>query len=130
ANPLGVRRLLTRYTCLLRHPVYCPLDASLVSEGAIGEAVNTEPPPWRDDRSLNPLRQRKLALEFAGRFEAEFEPLCTIPIGDPKAESSDTEAPTRGLLWLQDSSTYGSSDNRRVWVFVRGMMISDDARAV
>src|SRR5690606_24089691 len=36
--------------------------------------------------------------------------------------------PLRGLIWLQDSWTYGSSDNRRVWVFVRGMMISDDAR--
>lgn len=121
ANPLAVRALLNRYACLLRYPIYCPLDADLaLREGLLGEAVNAEPPPWRDQRNLNPLRQRKLALEFAGRFEAEFEALCTIPLG--------TAGPTRGLLWLQDSWTYGSSDNRRVWVFVRGMMISDDAR--
>lgn len=120
ANPLAVRRLLTRYACLLRDPIFCPLDATLAErEGAWGEAVNAEPPPWRDDRELPEVRRRKLALEFAGRFETEFEPLCTIDVG---------EGEVRGLLWVQDARTYGSSDNRRVWVFVRGMMISDDAR--
>jgi molecular chaperone HtpG len=124
ANPLAVRRLLTRYACLLRHPIHCPLDPQLaLREAAFGEPVNAEPPPWRDDRELSPLRRRKLALEFASRFEAEFEPLCTIDI-----EPATAEQPLRGLIWLQDSWTYGSSDNRRVWVFVRGMMISDDAR--
>jgi len=133
ANPLAVRRLLTRYACLLRHPIHCPLDPSLVAdagdpgndEGAIGEAVNAGPPPWRDDRELSELRQRKLALEFASRFEPEFEPLCTIAVGpDDRPEGGELG----GLLWIQDAATYGSSDNRRVWVFVRGMMISDDAR--
>ncbi|PRQ08730.1 ATP-binding protein [Enhygromyxa salina] len=126
ANPLAVRRLLIRYACLLRHPIFCPLDVSMVASGlglAEGDAVNAEPPPWRDDRELAPLRRRKLALEFAGRFESDFEPLCTIPIGD----ASD-QPEVRGLLWIQDATTYGSSDNRRVWVFVRGMMITDDAR--
>jgi molecular chaperone HtpG len=156
-NPLGVRRLLERYACLLRYPIYCPLDPELaLREGMFGEAVNAEPPPWRDARELSPLRRRKLALEFASRFEGEFEPLCTIDVGregdqpasgGPRvkvAERSEEtrrggrevnserapapEQPLRGLVWLQDSSTYGSSDNRRVWVFVRGMMISDDAR--
>jgi molecular chaperone HtpG len=119
ANPLAVRRLLLRYACLLRHPIFCPLDGSGFD---LGEAVNSEPPPWRDARELPEVRRRKLALEFAGRFETEFEPLCTIAVG----ERGDAEV--RGLLWIQDSRTYGSSDNRRVWIFVRGMMISDDAR--
>src|SRR5690606_24642104 len=37
ANPLAVRRLLTRYACLLRDPIFCPLDATLAErEGAWG----------------------------------------------------------------------------------------------
>lgn len=118
ANPLAIRRLLTRYASLLQHPVHCPLDGSMAQ---LGEAVNAEPPPWRDPREHSDLRQRKLALEFAARFESQFEPLCVLPLGDDDAE-------VRGLLWVQDSATYGSSDNRRAWVFVRGMMISDDSR--
>jgi molecular chaperone HtpG len=120
-NPLAVRRLLLRYACLLQHPIHCPLDAAAGPE-ELGEAVNAEPPPWRDTRELSEVRRRKLALEFAGRFETEFEPLCTIAVG----ERGDAEV--RGLLWIQDARTYGSSDNRRVWIFVRGMMISDDER--
>lgn len=117
ANPLAIRRLLTRFASLLRHPVYCPLAGSF---DALGEPVNAEPPPWRDAREHSELRARKLALEFASRFESTFEPLCTLPLGEA--------GPLRGLLWVQDSATYGSSDNRRAWVFVRGMMISDDQR--
>lgn len=128
ANPLAVRRLLARYACLLQHPIHCPLDpGSALREGVVGEPVNAEPPPWRDDRELSPLRRRKLAFEFASRFEAEFEPLCVIEVKSSSAEPNEAQ-PLRGLIWLQDSWTYGSSDNRRVWVFVRGMMISDDAR--
>ena len=145
ANPLAVRRLLTRYACLLEHPIHCPLDPS-----EPGEPVNAEPPPWRDDRELSPLRRRKLAFEFASRFESEFEPLCVLNVASSPRPAGDAPAgppgsrrgppfpnhashawgpdPLRGLIWLQDSWTYGSSDNRRVWVFVRGMMISDDAR--
>lgn len=122
ANPLAVRRLLLRYACLLAHPIHCPIDPA-AGPDELGEAVNAEPPPWRDARELSEVRRRKLALEFAGRFEAEFEPLCTIPVGE-----RDDNAEVRGLLWIQDARTYGSSDNRRVWIFVRGMMISDDAR--
>ena len=34
----------------------------------------------------------------------------------------------RGLLWVQDALTYGSWDNRRLAVYVRGMLLDDDAR--
>ncbi len=124
ANPLAIRRLLTRYASLLRHPVFCPLDGSFER---LGEAVNAEPPPWRDTRAHSDLRQRKLALEFVARFESQFEALCVLPLTQPDADPSEA-GPLRGLLWVQDSATYGSSDNRRAWVFVRGMMISDDTR--
>jgi molecular chaperone HtpG len=124
ANPLAIRRLLTRYASLLRHPVHCPIDGSF---DQLGEAVNAEPPPWRDPRELSELRKRKLALEFASRFESQFEPLCVLPLRSTESESEANES-VRGLLWVQDSATYGSSDNRRAWVFVRGMMISDDSR--
>lgn len=124
ANPLALRRLLSRYASLLRVPIFCPLDRALAEgQGAWGEAVNAEPPPWRDDRELPEVRRRKLALEFAARFERQFEPLCTLPV-----PARGPEDPLRGMLWIQDAATYGSSDNRRVWCFVRGMMISDDAR--
>ncbi len=131
ANPLAIRRLLGRYACLLKHPVYAPLDPSRADEGPSGwgEAVNADPPPWRDARAQNELRRQKLAMRFAERFEPSFEPLCTIPIGPQSNDVIEAGVPpTRGLLWVQDAATYGSSDNRRVWVFVRGMMISDDVR--
>ncbi|MCA9686110.1 MAG: hypothetical protein KC457_28315, partial [Myxococcales bacterium] len=129
ANPSAVRRLLSRYVCLLPVPIHCPLDAALARrEDHWGEAVNAVPPPWRPARAggdevenePSPLRRRKLALDFARRFETDFEPLCTMPIVGA--------GPLTGMLWVQDAATYGSSDNRRVWAFVRGMMISDDAR--
>jgi molecular chaperone HtpG len=128
ANPLAIRRLLTRYASLLQHPVHCPLDGSF---DHLGEAVNAEPPPWRNSGAHSDLRQRKLALEFAARFESQFEPLCVLPLGDDGDDEGDDgnrSSSIRGLLWVQDSATYGSSDNRRAWVFVRGMMISDDSR--
>src|SRR5690606_37395782 len=36
--------------------------------------------------------------------------------------------PCRGMIWIQDGATYGTSDNRNVWVFVRGMLVTDDDR--
>ena len=32
------------------------------------------------------------------------------------------------MIWIQDAGTYGNSDNRRVAVFVRGMLINDEER--
>ncbi|MCA9654183.1 MAG: ATP-binding protein [Myxococcales bacterium] len=111
ARPAPVRALLERYCCLLDVPIHC----------GDGPPVNAEPPPWRvDDPERSPLRRRRDALAFARRFEPGFDPLCTIPV-EP-GEGSDL----RGLLWIQDAATYGTSDNRNVSVFVRGMLISRD----
>jgi molecular chaperone HtpG len=109
-----LRSLLERYCCLLEFPIHC----------GEGEPVNAVPPPWRGGDDRSPLRQRKLALEFAERFERRFRPLCTIAL----EREAEADGDARGLLWVQDSATYGTSDNRSVSVFVRGMQVSDDER--
>jgi molecular chaperone HtpG len=106
-----VRALLERYCGLLEVPIHC----------GSGPAVNASPPPWREeDSGSSPLRRRREALEFVRRFEPGFEPLCTLPVEG--GEGADV----RGLIWIQDGATYGTSDNRNVSVFVRGMLINDD----
>lgn len=111
AHPEICESLLRRYCCLLFEPVL--LD---------GEAINRPPPPWRLGDDVPEVRRTRLALDFARRFEPTFEPLCTLPVEPVEGASA------RGLLWIQDGFTYGSTDNRNVSVFVRGMLVSDDAR--
>ncbi|MCX4239473.1 ATP-binding protein [Paraliomyxa miuraensis] len=110
-----VRALLERYCGLLQVPIHC----------GEGPAVNATPPPWRrDEPEPNPVRRRREALEVVRRFEPGFEPLCTLPVRSTPDDAVDV----RGLLWIQDGATYGTSDNRNVSVFVRGMLINDDER--
>lgn len=107
---------LTRYCTLLAHPVHV-CDAQ--------EAVNAETPPWRQEASNvaeHPVRARKRKLAFAERFEARFSPICTMDAGPGHG------APMAGLLWVQDGASYATSDNRNLSVFVRGMLLDDDAR--
>ena len=68
------------------------------------------------------MRERKLRLEFAARFEHDFEPIATIDLAPEGASDA------QGLLWIQDGATYGTSDNRNLSVFLRGMLLDDDAR--
>lgn len=118
----AIRPLLERYCCLLEFPVHC---------GPRGR-VNDIVPPWRDagQQGHSGLRQRKLALELAQRFEPRFAPLCYMDIEpDPGGASQGSQdSPCTGMIWIQDSSTYGTSDNRNVWVFVRGMMVTNEDR--
>ncbi len=113
ADPEVVLALLRRYACLLPLPITCQ-----------GTTVNDEPPPWRlrDDDPL--ARQRTFA--FAQRFEPHWEPLFTLPI--PPANAPADPHGLQGVLWVQGGASYGTLDNRRVWVFVRGMLVSDDER--
>ncbi|MCB9676883.1 MAG: ATP-binding protein [Alphaproteobacteria bacterium] len=109
ANPVRVRTLLSRYGCLLPLPILAP------------ERVNDEAPPWR--RSFdNDFHRRKAELGFAQRFEPVYRPLATIPIRPADG------APVHGLVWVQDGASYATSDNRHVSLFVRGMLVTDDAR--
>ena len=115
AQPQALLGLLEKYCSLLTVPL------TLVGHGAI----NPEPPPWRDPQA-NPLRRRKQAMVFAERYERRFGPLCTLEIDD--GGGSPSGARVRGTLWVQDGTSYGSADNRNVAVFVRGMLVDDDAR--
>lgn len=115
AQETHLRDILGRYCALLGEPIHIGHDA---------QPINPEPPPWRprDGVALHPLQAQRRAVEFAARFERNFEPICAVPVR--AAPGSDAV----GLLWVQDGATYGTSDNRNLSVFVRGMLLDDDAR--
>jgi molecular chaperone HtpG len=108
AEALGA--LLGRYAALLPIPVFFE-----------AEAVNAEPPPWRDDGTVG-IQALRARLAFAARFEHRFEPICTFDV------APDGSSDVRGLLWVQDGASWATSDNRNLSVFVRGMLLDDDAR--
>ncbi|WP_174220705.1 ATP-binding protein, partial [Pseudomonas aeruginosa] len=110
-----LREILERYCVLLREPIHVGGDA---------QPINPEPPPWRlaADAALHPLQRQRRDLEFAARFEHDFEPICCLPV------RPDERVDVQGLLWIQDGGTYGTSDNRNLSVFLRGMLLDDDAR--
>lgn len=105
-----IAELLGRHCALL--PI--PIDVD-------GHGVVNTPPPWRDP-TLPAVRWRSLAMDFARRYERVFAPICVIPVHpSPTCDA-------RGVLWVQDGGTYGTTDNRNVSVFVRGMLVDDNAR--
>ncbi|WP_010365845.1 ATP-binding protein [Xanthomonas vasicola] len=110
-----LREILSRYCALLREPIWIGADA---------QPINPEPPPWRmqDAVPLHPVQAWRRQREFAARFERNFEPLCCMPV---RAEEGSDAV---GLLWVQDGATYGTSDNRNLSVFLRGMLLDDNAR--
>ncbi|MFE8596891.1 ATP-binding protein [Archangium violaceum] len=110
----ALEALLRRYCCLLPMAIHV--------SGPERPAINRPPPPWRDTEAHSPLRRRSLERAFAARFEQRFEPLCTLPMAPGNGGSAS------GLLWLQDGATFGTSDNRNLSIFVRGMLVSRDAR--
>ncbi len=116
ADGVAVRGLLRRYCCLLRVPIFFADEA---------EAINHTPPPWRVAEGESALRRRRLEEAFASRFAGGLGPLCTLPI-DGAGQGGESDV--RGLLWIHESTTYGSGDNRQVAVYVRGMLIDPDER--
>lgn len=122
AAPLAAAGVLAavaaRYAALLPVPLRI---------GAGEQPVNAEPPPWRvptgdGATAEHPVQGRRRRLAFASRFDPLFEPLFTIDLA-PTGESD-----AWGLIWAQDGATFGSSDNRCVSLFCRGMLVTDDAR--
>lgn len=112
----ALQQILGRYCILLQEPIYI---------NQASEAVNPEPPPWRNTASdvvVHPIQERKKKLSFAARFEQNFEPICTFAV--TPSQQSDAI----GMLWVQDGATYGTSDNRNLSIFLRGMLLDDDAR--
>ena len=99
------------------------LGAPVVLEWS-GEVINDLSPPWRGEvEGAPPVRLRRDRMAFAEAFETYFEPVCTLPI-----TRSEADDPGAGLLWIHDSGTYGSLDNRRLSVFVRGMRVRANER--
>ncbi|AXI78877.1 ATP-binding protein [Peterkaempfera bronchialis] len=123
ADEAVLRDVLTRYCVLLPVPVHLGDDP---------QPLNAVPVPWRQDpaqdQAQDPARAQASAdphaarMEFAARFGRRFEPLAAFPV-TPREGSDAT-----GLLWVQDSATYGTSDNRDLAVYLRGMLLSEDAR--
>lgn len=94
-------------------------------------AINPDTPPWRLRDSRHPSQLRKDSLAFASRFEKNFEPICTLFIDAQTQKSNgsnDWHSDLTGMLWVQDGATYGTSDNRNLSVFLRGMLLDDNAR--
>ncbi|MEH4017441.1 ATP-binding protein [Escherichia fergusonii] len=112
-----LNRVLSRYCILLHEPVYV---------GDASEPVNKLQPPWREVAPEGVTIHRALVqrknLAFAAQFESSFEPICTIPV--VPVGMSDAV----GILWIQDGATYGTSDNRNLSLFLRGMLLDDEAR--
>ncbi len=113
AQRATIREVAERYCRLLEVPV--EVD---------GEQINAEPPPWRDTGAAaeHPVQRRRRRMDFAARMDPAFNPLCTLDVEPTPASDA------LGLLWIQDAATYGSWDNRRLAVYVRGMLLDDDAR--
>ncbi len=108
--------VLQRYCCLLPVAIYLNDEP---------EPVNGLRPPWRyGPAELSPLRLKTLRLEFAAVFEPLFEPMCTIPLRSPEGAGVTFQ----GLLWIHEGTSYTTTDNRSVSVFIRNMFITDKAR--
>ena len=109
-----LKKVLGHYCALLREPLWFD-----------DECVNVDPPPWRatdDGVVVHPAVLQRQRMAFATRMERHFEPICVIPV------EPDGTSDARGLLWVQDGATYGTSDNRHLSVYVRGMLLDDEAR--
>ncbi|MGE7435604.1 ATP-binding protein [Kitasatospora sp. NPDC001175] len=111
ADEYALREALARYCALLPIPVHVGDDPT---------PVNDVPVPWRQEVPGDPHTAR---MRFATAFGRRFEPLTAFPV-TPVDGTTDAV----GLLWVQDGGTYGSSDNRDLSVYLRGMLLSEDAR--
>ncbi len=110
ASASFLRSVIEKYCCLLQVPIFINEEC---------EPVNDLQAPWYRDSDMSPLRRAKLDLEFANIFETTFEPIAVFTIPDNPHQ-------VKGLLWVQGSSTYASSDNRNLSLFTRNMFITDE----
>ncbi|GAA2838139.1 ATP-binding protein [Kitasatospora paracochleata] len=114
ADEYALREVLARYCVLLPIPVYVGTDEKPVNDVRV---------PWREDLP-GPVHAHR--MRFATAFARSFEPLTAFPVTPAPAGEDGSDAV--GLLWVQDGGTYGSTDNRDLAVYLRGMLLADDAR--
>ncbi|MCF6319313.1 MAG: ATP-binding protein [Proteobacteria bacterium] len=105
--------LLTKFCCLLPIPIFLESQQ---------QPINHLVCPWRMDQNTSTLKLKKERLKFAEIFEDTFAPICVIPI------PQDNTLNVNGLIWIQDSSGFSTSDYRNGSVFVRNMFISNEGR--
>ncbi|MFE2721268.1 ATP-binding protein [Kitasatospora sp. NPDC059327] len=115
ADENALREVLGRYCVLLPIPVFVGDDE---------RPVNAVPVPWRQAVDGDPHTAR---MRFATAFGRRFEPLTAFPV-QPAEGGAGGGSDAVGLLWVQDGGTYGSSDNRDLAVYLRGMLLAEDAR--
>lgn len=146
-NPHLLIDILSHYCALLSVPIYVhkkvgQLDSLYDSTDDNNNndvvAINADTPPWRKIKETHPSQLHKDSLAFASRFEKNFEPICTMFIDNQALQSQaltehgngilNWQSDLTGMLWVQDGATYGTSDNRNLSVFLRGMLLDDNAR--
>ncbi|WP_457031960.1 ATP-binding protein [Kitasatospora sp. P5_F3] len=111
ADEYALREVLGRYCVLLPIPVLVGDDE---------QPVNGVQVPWRTELTGD---QSMARMRFAAAFGRHFEPLATLPVAPVEGVTDAV-----GLLWVQDGGSYGSSDNRDLAVYLRGMLLAEDAR--
>ncbi|MFD8788800.1 ATP-binding protein [Kitasatospora sp. NPDC059599] len=128
ADEDALREILGRYCVLLPIPVHVGDDE---------RPVNSVEVPWRQEALPSPAStpdrdaprrpsdgdRYAARMRFAAAFGRRFEPLTAFPV-----HPVDGATDAIGLLWVQDGGTYGSSDNRDLAVYLRGMLLAEDAR--
>lgn len=112
AQTAVVRQLLVRYCGLLDATITLDDDSSSL----------TMVPPWRAPGDVEEAER----LRYASTQDERFTPIVTLPVNE--AAWGRPDADLAGLLWVHDGSTYGSTDNRHLAVYVRGMLLDPDAR--
>lgn len=111
SEPGRIRALLSRYARLLTVPIHAP------------GLVNDEAPCWRQPLAeLSPRDARERVERTAGWFESQHEVLAAFPL------IPTDEVDAGGVVWVHNGASWATSDHRGVTVFVRGMMVSDEAK--
>lgn len=104
-------------TAILRH--YCALLSVPIHVNEAPEPINCVERPWLTP-DLHPIQLQKQLMEFCKTFSKGFEPIYAIPIPEGRSVT--------GVLWIHDFGTYGTSDNRNISVYLRGMLLSENDR--
>ena len=106
--------LLEKYCCLLPIPI-------VVDESC--RRVNTLEAPWKNTAMRSPIAQKEIAYQFAQHFEPSNAPLWSFVLPENDLKVS-------GLIWIQDSFSYSTSDNRNVSIFARNMFITAEHKDI
>jgi molecular chaperone HtpG len=109
AEPGRIQRLLSRYARLLTVPIFAP------------GRVNDVAPCWRQTHA-DPRAAHAAVDETAAWFEVQHRVLAAFPLAPVDGVAAG------GVVWVHDGATWATSDQRGVTVFVRGMMVSDEAK--